>query len=448
MSVTVGVNERLAALTEAGTSVWLDQIRRGMIESGELQRLIIEDCLRGVTSNPAIFEKAILGSSDYDGQISELAERGLDARAIYDEIAVTDVQLGADVLRSVYDELGSDGFVSLEVGPNAANDTEETLREARDYWQRLGGPNVFITIPGTPAGAPAIEQAIFEGINVNVTLLFAVSAYEQVAEAYIRGLERRREAGESLDVHSVASFFVSRVDSEVDKRLEAAGNSELLGTAGLWNARAAYVRFKEIFHGDRFAELHDAGVAVQRPLWASTGVKNPNYSETMYVDGLVAPETVNTMPMPTLLACTEKLEVTGPTADAAPEDVERAMGALADAGIDINDVTDKLLRDGVDLFVHALDKLLAGVESKREAVTTGRPETFESVIPDALEPAIAERVKKAAEKDVARRDWSKDETLWGGPGPEIGNRLGWLTISDQLLERANELKAFAEACRG
>jgi transaldolase / glucose-6-phosphate isomerase len=450
MSITVGVNERLAALTAAGTSVWLDQIRRGMIESGELQRLIDEFLLRGVTSNPAIFEKAILGCSDYDDQIRDLAEQGLDARAIYDEIAVRDVQLGADVLRSVFDELdGGDGFVSLEVGPEAANDTEETLRQARDYWQRLERPNVFIKIPGTPAGVPAIEQAIFEGINVNVTLLFAVSAYEQVAEAYIRGLERRRERGESLDVRSVASFFVSRVDTEVDKRLEAAGgHDELLGTAGLWNARKAYVRFKEIFHGDRFAELLDAGAAVQRPLWASTGVKNPHYSDVMYVDGLVAPETVNTMPLPTMLAASEKLEVTGATADPDPAEVERAMGALAEAGIDIDDVTDKLLRDGVDLFVHALDKLLAGVESKREAITTGRPETFESAIPDQLEPVIAQRVRKASDEDVARRVWRKDETLWGGPGPEIGNRLGWLTISDQMLERADELKAFADACKG
>ncbi|MBV9214531.1 MAG: bifunctional transaldolase/phosoglucose isomerase [Actinobacteria bacterium] len=449
MTVTVGVNERLAALTEAGTSVWLDQIRRGMIESGELQRLIDEDSLRGVTSNPSIFEKAILGSSDYDEQVRELAEQGLGAREIYDEIAVRDVQMGADVLRPVFDELGGDdGFVSLEVGPEAANDTEETLRQARDYWRRLDRPNCFIKIPGTPAGVPAIEQAIFEGINVNVTLLFAVSAYEAVAEAYIRGLERRREAGESLDVHSVASFFVSRVDSEVDKRLEAAGgHAELLGTAGLWNARAAYVRFKELFYGKRFAELREAGAAVQRPLWASTGVKNPHYSDVMYVEGLVAQDTVNTMPMPTLLAAGEKLDVTGATADVAPDDVERAMGALAEAGIDIDDVTAKLLDDGVELFVQALDKLLAGVESKREAVTTGRPETFESSMPEDLEPAVAERVRKATEESVARRVWRKDETLWGGPGPEIGDRLGWLTVSDQMLERAGELRAFAEACR-
>jgi transaldolase/glucose-6-phosphate isomerase len=448
MSVTVGVNERLAALTAAGTSVWLDQIRRSMIEGGELQRLIDEYSLRGVTSNPAIFEKAILGSSDYDDQIVELAEAGKGAREIYDEIAIQDVQMAADVLRGVYDETGGhDGYVSLEVGPEAAHDTEETLRQARDYWERVDRPNVFIKIPGTPDGVPAIEEAIFEGINVNVTLLFAVSAYEAIAEAYIRGLERRRDAGESLDVHSVASFFVSRVDSEVDKRLEAAGNTELLGRAGVWNARAAYVRFKELFHGKRFAKLLEAGAPVQRPLWASTGVKNPRYPDTLYVEELVAPETVNTMPMPTLMAASEKLEVRGATADVPKDEAERNMRALADAGIDIDDVTDKLLRDGVRLFVEAMDKLIAGVESKREAVVTGKPETIESVIPGELEPAIAERVRKAAEEDVARRIWKKDPTLWGGPGPEIGDRLGWLTVADQMLEHADELKAFAAACR-
>ncbi|MFL5780405.1 MAG: bifunctional transaldolase/phosoglucose isomerase [Thermoleophilaceae bacterium] len=450
MSVTVGVNERLAALTAAGTSVWLDQIRRSMIEGGELQRLIDEYSLRGVTSNPAIFEKAILGSSDYDDQIVELAEAGHGAREIYDEVAVTDVRLGCDVLRGVYDETGGvDGYVSLEVGPEAARDTDETLRQARDYWKRVDRPNLFIKIPGTPEGVPAIEQAIAEGINVNVTLLFAVSAYEAVAEAFIRGLERRHEAGESVDIHSVASFFVSRVDSEVDKRLEASGAPEdLLGTAGVWNARAAYVRYKELFHGERFAKLLEAGAPVQRPLWASTGVKNERYPDTLYVEELVAPETVNTMPMPTMMAASEKLEVSGATADVSADDVEQAMGKLADAGIDIDEVTEKLLRDGVDLFVVALDKLLAGVESKREAVVTGKPETIESVIPDDLEPAIADRVKKAAGEDVARRVWKRDETLWGGPGPEIGDRLGWLTISDRMLESAGDLREFAEACRG
>jgi transaldolase / glucose-6-phosphate isomerase len=447
MSVVVGANERLAALTAAGTSAWLDQIRRSLIEGGELQRLIDEMSLRGVTSNPAIFQKAILGSDDYDDELRELAEQGRDAKQIYDAIAVKDVQLAADVLRPVYDELsGYDGYVSLEVGPEAAHDTEATLEQAREYWQRVDRPNVMIKIPGTTAGLPAIEQCISEGINVNVTLLFSVESYANVAEAYIRGLERRRDAGEDITkIHSVASFFVSRVDSKVDKLLEERGNTDLLGSAGLWNARAAYVRFKQIFHGDRFAELAAAGASVQRPLWASTGVKNPQYSETMYVDGLVAPDTVNTMPMPTLLAAGEKAEITGATADVDEAEAEAAMKRLEEAGIDMERVVEELLEEGVDLFVEAMEKLIAGVESAREAAVTGRPATFDSSIPDELEPAIAERVRQAAEQDVARRIWRKDDTLWGEAGaPEVGNRLGWLTISDTMLEQCGDLAAFVD----
>src|SRR4051812_7380766 len=446
MEVSAGVNERLAALTEAGTAVWLDQIRRSLIEEGELQRLIDEYSLRGVTSNPAIFEKAILGSPDYDDELRELAEEGLGPREIYERIAIEDVQSGADVLRSVYDELdGYDGYVSLEVMPDLAHDTEATLAQARDYWGRVDRPNVMIKIPGTDEGVPAIEQATYEGINVNVTLLFSVEAYAKVAEAYIRGLERRRDDGRSLDVHSVASFFVSRVDSEVDKRLEQLGRTDLAGRAGVLNARAAYARFKEIFHGDRFAELREAGAPVQRPLWASTGVKNPHYKETLYVDELVAPETVNTMPMPTLFAAAEKAEISGATADA---EFESGLAELRDAGIDLDDVTAKLLRDGVMLFVQAMDKLVAGVESRREAVVTGRPARIQSVIPDDLEPGVAALAQRAIEEDVARRIWRKDESLWGGPGvPEIGNRLGWLTIADHMLEEADDLKAFAADCR-
>src|SRR4051794_20581755 len=248
MEVSAGVNERLAALTAAGTSVWLDQIRRSLIETGELKRLVDEDSLRGVTSNPAIFEKAILGSTDYDDQVKELAQQGLDARAIYEELAITDVQMAADVLSSVHQETGGyDGFVSLEVEPALAHDTDLTLEQARDFWKRVDRPNLFIKIPGTDEGVPAIEQAISEGINVNVTLLFSVESYARVAEAYIRGLERRKEAGASLNVHSVASFFVSRVDTEVDKRLAELDGEDLRGIAAIANARAAYQRFKEIF---------------------------------------------------------------------------------------------------------------------------------------------------------------------------------------------------------
>ena len=440
MTEQLAVNERLAAITAAGTSVWLDQIRRSLIESGELKRLVDEDSLRGVTSNPAIFEKAILGSDDYDEEVERLAAEGLGPLEIYERLAIRDVQLAAEVLHGVWEESGgADGFVSLEVEPSLAHDTEGTLEQARDLWRRVDAPNVMIKIPGTEAGLPAIEQAISEGINVNVTLLFSVESYEAVTEAYIRGSEQR--AGEFA--HSVASFFVSRVDSEVDKRLPE--DSPLRGTAAVANARAAYMKFKEIFHGERFATLRERGCPVQRPLWASTGVKDPKYPETKYVDELIAPETVNTMPMPTLLAAAEKAKVEGTTADQDPsEDLRR----LEEAGIDMREVTDKLLRDGIAAFVTPFDKLIGGVELVREGVVTGRPKTIESAIPDQLEPALVERVRRTVEEGVAKRVWRKDESLWGGPGvPEIGDRLGWLTISEKMLDALPELNALAEEVR-
>jgi transaldolase/glucose-6-phosphate isomerase len=436
------INARLAALVAAGTSPWLDQIRRGLISSGELARLRDEYSLRGVTSNPAIFEQAILGSSDYDDELRELAREGLDAKALYERLAVADLQDAADVLRPVFDEHG-DGFVSLEVMPDVANDTERTLAQARDYWTRLDRPNGFIKIPGTSAGVPAIEQAIYEGINVNVTLLFGVERYAAVAEAYIRGLERRQAEALSLDIPSVASFFVSRVDTEVDKRLEALGRGDLAGTAAIANARAAYARYEQIFLGPRFAALRAAGASVQRPLWASTGVKNPLYPETKYVDGLVAPDTVNTMPLKTLLAVAERGEI---EPDSARRDPTAELEALAAAGIDMDDVVAVLLEAGIDAFVGAMDKLLAGIETARQAVLTGRPQAIAAAIDADDSSAIAARAATAVRDEVARRVWAKDESLWGRPGtPEIGNRLGWLTISEQMLERADELVEFARA---
>jgi transaldolase / glucose-6-phosphate isomerase len=442
MSVEAQVNPRLAALAAAGTAPWLDQIRRKLISSGELQRLIDEDSLRGVTSNPSIFEKAILGSSDYDEDLVAMAKEGVDAKAIYDAIAIKDVQLATDVLRPTWEQLGhADGFVSLEVQPELARDTEGTLASARSYWSRVDRPNLFIKIPGTDEGVPAIEQAIYEGINVNVTLLFAVAAYEKVAEAYIRGLERRNEEGNSLDVHSVASFFVSRVDTEVDKRLGEA-HPELHGTAALANARAAYQSFKGIFAGERWEKLAAAGAKVQRPLWASTGVKNPAYPETKYVDELVAPDTVNTMPMATLLAAAEKAEITGATADQDPsEDLQK----LADAGIDLDDVTRVLLDAGIEQFVKAMNDLIAGVEEQREVAVLGQPPTVQAHVPSDVEGALAQRVRAAVAEGVAQRVWRKDARLWGGPDkPEIENRLGWLTISEPMLEHLDDLLGFVE----
>ncbi|MGZ6638908.1 MAG: transaldolase family protein, partial [Solirubrobacteraceae bacterium] len=248
MSTVTEVNPRLLALTEAGVSVWLDQIRRSLVTGGELARMVNEECLRGVTANPSIFEKAILGSTDYDEELEAMAREQFDAKTIYERLAIRDVQMAADVLADLHRETnGRDGFVSLEVSPELAHDTEGTLAEVRGYWRRLDRPNVMIKIPGTPEGVPAIEQALYEGINVNVTLLFAVEAYEAVAEAYIRALERRRQEGLPLEVNSVASFFVSRVDTNVDRKLADLGRTDLAGRAAIANARLAYRRFKEIF---------------------------------------------------------------------------------------------------------------------------------------------------------------------------------------------------------
>jgi transaldolase len=367
MSTAGSVNERLARLTALGTSVWLDQIERKLVEGGELARLIREESLRGMTSNPAIFEKAILGSEAYDEQIHDLVGQGADPRTIYQAVAIRDVQNAADVLRTVYDETGGyDGYVSLEVDPDLAFDTDKTIAQAKEYWERVDRPNLMIKIPGTDEGLPAIEQSLYDGININVTLLFKVQQYEKVIQAFIRGLERRLDAGQPVDgIHSVASFFVSRVDTEVDKRLDANGNTELQGRAGVANARAAYQLYLKYFKGEPFQRLAEAGVPVQRPLWASTGVKNPKYKDTMYVDELAGPETVNTMPIATLEAAGDHSEATEARVLINPAD---DLKALADAGIDMDDVTDKLLRDGVDAFVTPMESLLEGIDAKRKAV--------------------------------------------------------------------------------
>jgi transaldolase/glucose-6-phosphate isomerase len=446
MSTITELNPRLLALTEAGVSVWLDQIRRSMVEGGELARMVAVESLRGVTSNPAIFEKAILGSSDYDDDLRMLAREDLDSVAIYEHIAIRDVQLAADVLAEVHRSSGGrDGFVSLEVAPELAHDTKGTIEQVRSFWQRVDRANVMIKIPGTPEGVPAIEQALYEGINVNVTLLFSVGAYEKVAEAYLSALERRLAEGLSLDVNSVASFFVSRVDTLVDRELEQFGRGDLAGKAALANARAAYRRFQELFSGPRWDALRDGGGAVQRPLWASTGVKNPHYPDTLYVDGLVGEHTVNTMPLPTLLAFADHGSVSGPTSE---DDPSADLAALAEAGVDLDQVTDALLADGVAQFEQAMTRLLAGVEEQRAAVVTGQPSRIQARLPILLTAPVGDRVRRAVADNVAQRVWRKDASLWGEPGtPEIEDRLGWLTVSEPMLEHAADLTGFAEECR-
>lgn len=369
----------LFQLTAQGQSVWLDSIRRNQIRTGELKTLIETMAVRGETSNPSIFEKAILSSQDYDDDISVLAAQGRTAEEIYEKLATDDVRDACDMFRPLYDETeGGDGFVSIEVSPKLAANTDGTLEEVRRLWQAVARPNLMVKIPGTKEGIPAIEQALYEGYNINVTLLFAVEAYEAVARAYVRALERRRAEGKPIDrVGSVASFFVSRIDTLADKLLEAAAQNEtdpqryeelqdLRGKVAVANAQVAYARFTEIFGDERFAELKALGARVQRPLWASTSTKNPAYRDVIYVETLIGPDTVNTMPMETMLAFADH-GVVQRTVDADPEAARDVIRRFHAAGFSLAAVTDQLLAEGVVKFAEAFDQLLAGIEEKRKA---------------------------------------------------------------------------------
>jgi transaldolase/glucose-6-phosphate isomerase len=367
----------LAALARLGQSVWLDYIRRGLIDSGDLARMIEADGLTGVTSNPAIFEKAINESDDYRAILAALKGSGLAPKAVYEAIAISDIQDAAERFAGVHERTrGRDGYVSLEVSPELANDTAGTLEEARRLWKQVARPNAMIKVPATPAGIPAIRTLITEGINVNVTLLFAQAAYAEVAEAYVAGLEARRAAGGSVaGVASVASFFVSRIDTSVDALLEKemAATSDaarrarceaLLGKVAIANARLAYAHYQSLVSGARWRALAAAGAMPQRLLWASTGTKNPRYRDVVYVEELIGPDTVNTVPPATLDAFRDHGVVRASLA-AGVEDARAVMDALAGLGISIDAVTDALLADGVKLFADAFAKLLGAIEKRR-----------------------------------------------------------------------------------
>ncbi|HEX7005250.1 MAG TPA: transaldolase [Trueperaceae bacterium] len=359
---------RLKKLQEFGQSVYLDEIRRSMLTDGTLKTLIERDGLRGVTSNPAIFEKAISQSDDYDETIEQLRREGQSVEEVYEELVIADIQAAADLLRPVYDESdGRYGFVSLEVNPHLASDTEGTIAEARHLWHELTRPNVFIKVPGTEAGLPAIRKLTAEGINVNVTLLFGIDRYRQVALEYIAGLEDRLAAGEPIQqVASVASFFLSRIDVMVDPVLQeiAAEGGErgaraaaLQGKIAVANAKLAYRAYREIFSGERWERLAGEGARTQRVLWASTSTKNPAYADTMYVEPLIGPDTVNTMPMETLDAYRDHGEPAD-RIEQGMEEAEEQMQTLAGLGIDIDDVTARLEREGVEKFVKPYDSLM------------------------------------------------------------------------------------------
>ncbi|MBM3906725.1 MAG: transaldolase [Gemmatimonadetes bacterium] len=370
---------RLQALHDAGQSLWLDYIDRPMLHNGELDRRIGDDVLTGMTSNPAIFEKALAQGTAYDAQVASLTGE-FTAWQLFETLAATDVRDACDRFRKVFDRTGGvDGYVSLEVSPNVANDAEGTVREARHLWKLVDRPNVMIKVPGTSAGCAALRQLIADGINVNVTLLFAVEAYAAVVEAYLEGLEARAAAGAPLGAAaSVASFFVSRVDTEIDKRLDArvaagtldaAAANGLKGKAAVANAKLAYRLFTERFSGARWAALEARGARVQRPLWASTSTKNPAYRDVIYVEELVGPQTVNTLPPATLEAFRDHGE-TRRTIDVGIAEAERALAAVETAGISVHAVTNQLLAEGLAAFQKSFDTLLAGLEAK--AATLGR----------------------------------------------------------------------------
>jgi transaldolase len=366
----VNTLQRLHA--EQDQSPWIDSIDRQLIESGRLDALI-DTGIRGLTSNPTIFAKAVSGGH-YDDLIRRMIDAGESNQAIYQAIAAGDVGDAADRLRAVFDASdGADGFASIEVEPDLGNDTNGTLARARELWRLLDRPNVFVKIPATEAGIPAIEAAIADGINVNVTLMFSVEVYQRVAMAYIRGLQRRLAAGQ--DVHgvaSVASFFVSRVDTKVDKMLEANGTDtarNARGTAAIANARLAYETYQELFHRPAFAELRGAGARVQRCLWASTSTKNPAYPDILYVAELIGPETVNTMPTETIEAFLDHGEVRR-TLDRDLHAAHDAIKAVEANGIAMEQVTAELLEEGVTAFAKSFDDLIATIDGKREALAT------------------------------------------------------------------------------
>ncbi len=356
----------IARLLEYGQSPWYDNISRRLIEGGELARMITEDGIRGVTSNPTIFEKAVAAGEDYDSRVEELARAGVPTEEIGWDLVTADVMAACEVLRPVFTETaGGDGFVSLEVSPELAHDTGGTIAQARELHERLDRPNLMVKIPGTAEGVPAIEAMIAEGRNINVTLVFSLQRHDEVIEAYLSGLERFMNAGGDLaGVASVASFFVSRVDTEADRRLPP--GHPLRGKVAVANAKLAYRLFRERFSGERWERLAAAGARLQRPLWASTSTKNPEYSDTLYVDELVGRDTVNTLAPASIEALGDHGHPQPDTIEQGVEEADRIIAALAEAGVDYDDLTATLEREGVDSFARSYQDFLAAIEKRRE----------------------------------------------------------------------------------
>ncbi|MCU0496019.1 MAG: bifunctional transaldolase/phosoglucose isomerase [Anaerolineae bacterium] len=444
------------AVQKYGQSIWIDNIRRKLLTDGTFTQWIDQFGVVGVTSNPTIFQKAIGGSDDYDETIKTMLSDDVDT--IYERLAVADIQAAVEMFRPIYDATeGRDGYVSLEVSPLLAHDTQGTIEEAKRLYQAVNAPNVMIKIPATPEGIPAIEETIYTGINVNVTLIFSVTNYLQVAEAYIRGLERRQAEGKPIQkIASVASFFLSRIDTMIDQMLQnnvraaqgrdidrVAANNRLLGKAAIANAKLAYKHFMTLFYGDRFAQLRAAGAQVQRPLWASTSTKNPAYADTMYVDALIGRDTVNTLPPETLAAFKDHGTADHESILDAIDQAQEVLDMLAEVGIDIDQITKRLQDDGVEAFANSFTSLIEQVDAKRTLLQTGlmsQTRVALGIYGDAVQSAL----KALDQKYINARIWSKEGSVWKDHGPTIAKieqRLGWLDVLDTIdLERVKALQ--------
>src|SRR5205807_1551227 len=445
-------------LQKVGQSLWYDNIRRQLITSGELARLRDEGVM-GVTSNPTIFEKAVSGSTDYDEALVRLGRAKRKPADILWDLMVEDIQPAADVFRPVYDKTkGKDGFVSIEVSPAVARSTKRTIDMARDLWKRTSRPNVMVKIPATRPGLPAIRQMIGEGVNINVTLIFSVQRYTEVVEAFFAGLEDLKRKGGDLDkVNSVASFFVSRVDSKIDKLLqekvaaekdpkEARKLDRLFGKAGIANSKLAYDRFKQLHAGPRWETLAKAGAAPQRCLWASTSVKDPRYPDTMYVEELIGPHTVDTVPPNTLAAFREHGEVRR-SLDEHVDVAKRQLKELAEVGIDLDQVTKELEVEGVELFAKSYLSLGKTLREAARDIRSGKgPRQWQSL--GALQPAVEKQAARLQKEDAPRRLWAKDGSLWSknpAEQKEIAGWLGWLNVVEKMEAKTAELRDLARA---
>jgi transaldolase/glucose-6-phosphate isomerase len=446
----------LKKIQEFGQSIWLDYIRRGMLESGKLKELIAEDGLRGVTVNPSILDKAIAGSHDYDEAIKTLVLEGYKAARIYEILAVEDVRQAADLFHDLYSQSdGKHGFVSLEVSPYLAHDTEATIEEARRFWHELDRPNVMIKVPATLEGLPAIEKLIEEGINVNVTLLFGLPRYREVVKAYLQGLSARMQAGKPLyHVNSVASFFLSRIDVLVDPMLEQkihhSGNgaqaaAKLHGQVAIASAKAAYQIYKELFAQDQYAELKEEGARSQRLLWASTSTKNPAYSDVKYVEALIGMDTVNTLPLETLNNYRDHGE---PQArlESNLETAQDTLAALSQVGIDIDQVTQQLEDEGVEKFTKSYDHLLETIEAKRATILDA-PVDRQTFSLMNYRPAFNQRLNDLEAENFVHRLWIKDASLWKDDAEArqlIRNALGWLHVAEKMEDNLQSLSTFKD----